>query len=59
MSECSKTCNCESNAGMQTDGNAGNGNPTTLAATMEVAGVESIPNANVQPQTIGLSYDEP
>lgn len=36
MSECSKTCNCESNAGMQTDGNAGNGNPTTLAATMEV-----------------------
>lgn len=58
MCECNGAYGCSCEANDQKAGNVSNDRPTTLTATMEVAGVESIPGSTVQPQSIGLSYDE-
>ena len=58
MCECNEAYGCSCEANDQKAGNVSNDRPTTLTATMEVAGVESIPGSTVQPQSIGLSYDE-
>ena len=53
MCECNGACGCSCETNDQKAGNVSNDRPT-----MEVAGVESIQGSTVQPQSIGLSYDE-
>ena len=58
---CNKDNECCCNNNGNADGSCGCGNASnsgTLTAAMEVAGVESIPGANVQPPTVGVTYGE-